>query len=327
MELFRAEAAERIVFAFNATDALCMAIHGVLAPGDHVVTSVLEHNSVLRPLREEQTRGVEVTAVAAKPGGRIDPAAVREALRPNTRLVALLHASNVTGAIQPLADVGEIARRAGALFLVDAAQTAGHLPIDVTELGADLVACSGHKGLLGPLGTGLLYVRSGVEEHMRSFRQGGTGSQSEDDQQPDFLPDKFESGNHNAPGIYGLEAGLAYLHDKRVDSLRRHEQELTGRMLDGLAQIPAVRVAGPTRAEERVGVISISSDAFEPQVLASLLDESFGIQTRAGLHCAPGAHRSVGTFERGGTVRFSFGPFTTAGDVDAALAALGEITG
>jgi cysteine desulfurase family protein len=326
-ELFRAESVERMVFTFNATDALCLAIHGLLEPGDHVVTSALEHNSVMRPLREAERRGVSVTAVGAHADGRIDPGEVRKSMRPETRLVALIHASNVTGAIQPLDEIGAIAKSGGALFLVDAAQTAGHLPIDVQALGADLLACAGHKGLLGPLGTGLLYVRTGVEQKLKSLRQGGTGSNSEDDRQPDILPDKYEPGNHNVPGIYGLDAGLAFLDEKGIETLRRHEQELTRRMLDGLTGIPAIQVAGPPNAEARVGVVSVWSEGFEPQELASILDTDFGIQTRAGLHCAPGVHRLLGTLERGGTVRFSFGPFNTADDVDAAVAALRGILG
>jgi cysteine desulfurase / selenocysteine lyase len=326
-ELFNAERPERIVFTFNGTDSLNLALHGLLARGDHVVTSTLEHNSVLRPLRELQThRGVEVSYLEPGASGRIDPLHVRSALRPNTKLVALIHASNVTGTIQPIADVGEIARAAGALFLVDAAQSAGHVPIDVTQLPLDLLACPGHKGLLGPLGTGLLYLRSGVEERVASLRQGGTGSQSEDDAQPASLPDKYESGNHNAPGLCGLEAALVFLHQQGPAAIHRHEQALTQRFLDGLAAIPSVQTYGDSTAENRVGVVSLTHAEYEPHILATILDETFQIQTRAGLHCAPGVHRHLGTFETGGTVRFSVGPFTTTDDIDAALSALRKLS-
>ncbi|MEX0718203.1 MAG: aminotransferase class V-fold PLP-dependent enzyme [Planctomycetaceae bacterium] len=325
-ELFNAESPERIVFAFNGTDALNIALHGLLDAGDHVVTSVIEHNSVLRPLRElSRRRGVEVAHVSADRAGRVDPADIRAALRPNTKLVALIHASNVTGTIQPIAEAGEIAHAAGALFLVDAAQSAGHLPIDLKNLPIDLLACPGHKGLLGPLGTGILYIRPGVEERLHSFRQGGTGSKSEDDRQPDLLPDKYESGNHNAPGLFGLEAALAFLQEKTIAALRAHEQELTARLLDGLRALKGIEVPGPASGEERVGVVSVSVPGFEPQVLAAVLDGNFGIETRAGLHCAPGAHRAIGTFDSGGTVRLSPGPFTTTDEIDAALAAFRDI--
>ncbi|NOX56785.1 MAG: aminotransferase class V-fold PLP-dependent enzyme [Planctomycetes bacterium] len=328
-QLLGAESPERIIFTFNATDGLNMAIHGLLRPGDHVVTSAVEHNSVLRPLRDEEERnGVEVTRVAADRSGCVDPDAVRQAVRPNTRLVALLHASNVTGTIQPVEEVAEIAHAVGAFFLVDAAQTAGHLPIDLQTLPADLLACAGHKGLLGPLGTGLLYVRPGLEDQLRSLRQGGTGSQSEDDRQPAHLPDKYESGNHNAPALCGLEAALSFLMDRTVAAIHEHELRLTRRLLEGLAAIPGVELYGPPAPDRpRVGVVSFTLEGFEPQDLATILDESFGIQARAGLHCAPGAHRAIGTFEQGGTVRFSTSVFTTDADIDAALAAVRSIAG
>ena len=324
--LIGAEAPERVLFTFNGTDSLNLALHGLLRPGDHVVTSRLEHNSVLRPLRELQVRSnVEVTYVEADRHGCVAADDFRAAVRTNTRLVALIHASNVVGTLQPIDDVGEIARRAGALFLVDAAQSAGHLPIDVGRSPIDLWACPGHKGLLGPLGTGLLYVRPGIEEQLSSIRQGGTGSNSEDDRQPASLPDKYESGNHNAPGLCGLEASLAYLEERGIESIREHERQLTARLLEGLKGIGGLTVYGPGDADACVGVVSLGIEGFEPQVLASILDENFGIQTRAGLHCAPGVHRALGTLESGGTVRLSTGPFTTPEDIDAALEACREI--
>jgi selenocysteine lyase/cysteine desulfurase len=186
-------------------------------------------------------------------------------MRPNTGLVALLHASNVTGTIQPIDAVGEIARQAGALFLVDAAQTAGHLPINVSASPIDLLACAGHKGLLGPLGTGILYMRPGVEEHLRSVRQGGTGTNSEDDHQPDRLPDKYEAGNHNVPGLFGLEAGLAWLEERSVAEVAQHERQLTTRLLEGLSGLPRLRVYGPKSTEDRVGVVSVTIEGMDPQ--------------------------------------------------------------
>jgi cysteine desulfurase family protein len=324
---FGAESPDRIVFTFNGTDSLNTALHGLLRPGDHVVTSMIEHNSVLRPLRNLRDRiGIDVDYVPADESGRIDPGGVKSVLRPNTRLVAIVHASNVTGTIQPIEEVGELARKTGAVVLVDAAQSAGHVPIDVSRLPIDLLACPGHKGLLGPLGTGILYVRPGMEEHMESLRQGGTGSRSEDDRQPDLLPDKYEAGNHNAPGLCGLEAALGYLEECGVDSIRDHEQQLIGRLLNGLSNYAGITSYGTKKPEERVGVASLNIEGFDPQVLAALLDENFGIECRAGLHCAPGAHKCLGTFESGGTVRLSVGPFTTAEEIDQAVMALRELS-
>lgn len=325
-ELLGAESPERIIFTFNGSDSLNLALHGLLEPGDHVITSEIEHNSVLRPLRElRDRRGVEVTYIPAGASGVVDPTAFRAALRPNTKLVVLMHASNVTGMIQPIADVGQFAHDAGVLFLVDAAQTAGHLPIDLRELPVDLLACPGHKGLLGPLGTGLLYIRPGVEKQLYSLRQGGTGTQSEDDRQPETLPDKYESGNHNAPGLAGLNAALDYLQANGLAAIREHELAITRQLMGGLKDVPGLKVVGSLSAEERVGVVSVTIAGYDPQDISTILDQNFGIQTRAGLHCAPGAHRNAGTFVSGGTVRLSVGPFNTPEHIDAACAALREI--
>jgi cysteine desulfurase / selenocysteine lyase len=323
--LLGAESSQRIVFTFNATDSLNLALYGLLRRGDHVVTSVIEHNSILRPLRHLADRGVTVTHVAADAEGRVNSSDVKSAIQKNTRLVALVHASNVTGTIQPIDDVGKIARSAGALFLVDAAQTAGHLPIDVSQSPIDLLACAGHKGLLGPLGTGLLYVRPGVEEQLQSVRQGGTGTNSESDRQPDRVPEKYEAGNHNVPGLFGLEAALAWLEERGVAEVSRHERQLTARLLEGLSGLPRLRIYGPKSIDERVAVVSISIEGLGPQELAAVLDDSFSIETRAGLHCAPGAHRSLGTVTSGGTLRLSPGAFTTNAEIDAAISALREI--
>jgi len=323
--LLGAESPDRIVFTFNATDSLNLALHGLLRAGDHVVTSTIEHNSVLRPLRHLREQGVEVTYVNADAEGRVRPDDFKNALRKKTRLIALIHASNVTGAIQPIDHVAEIARDAGAFFLVDAAQTAGHLPLDVSRVPIDLLACAGHKGLLGPLGTGILYVRPGIDKHLDSVRQGGTGTNSEDDHQPDSLPDKYEAGNHNVPGLYGLEAALAWLEERTIAQVSRHERALTASLIDALAGLPRLHVHGPKSIDERVGVLSVTVDGIEPQELAAILDDSFGIETRAGLHCAPGAHRCLGTFDRGGTLRLSPGPFTTEAHIAAAASALSEI--
>lgn len=327
--LFNVESSDQIVFTFNGTDSLNLAIHGTLKPGDHVVTSTLEHNSVLRPLSELRRRiGIETTFIEPEANGRVEPAKFREAIRPTTRLVALIHASNVTGVVQPIDDVGEIARQAGALMLVDAAQTAGHLPIDMRSRPIDMLACPGHKGLLGPLGTGLLCLRPGIEQHVASFRQGGTGSASEDDRQPERLPDKYESGNHNAPGLFGLDAALDWLEQRTLPELRQHELTLRRRAIDTLAELKSVRLFAADLSDEFVvGVLSFVVEGFDPQEVAAILDHDFQIQTRAGLHCAPGAHRCQGTLSSGGTVRVSFGHVTTIEDVDQLTAALRNLTG
>ena len=318
--------ARQIIFTFNGTDSLNLAIHGVLTAGDHVVTTAVEHNSVLRPLRHLEDQGlIEVTRVGCDAQGIVDPRDVESALRTSTKLVAMVHASNVTGALQPIEEVTRAAHARGALVLVDAAQTLGHLPLDVEDLQIDLLAAPGHKGLLGPLGTGILYIRQGVEERLDSFRQGGTGSRSEEDRQPESLPDKYEPGNHNAPGILGLAAGVAYLQDRGLDQLRRHSKQLTQRLIDGFSMIEAVTIYGPSSAERQVEVVSINVQGYGPQELAAALEAGYRIQVRGGLHCAPLMHEALGTLDSGGTVRFSLGPFSSEEDVDAAIGAVREI--
>jgi len=326
VRLLGAERPERIVFTANGTDALNLAIHGALSAGDHVVTTMAEHNSVLRPLRHlTEQRDVRVSFVGVDAAGVVDPGEVRRAMLKETRLVIVTHASNVTGAIQPVDEIGRIAHQHGALFLVDAAQSLGHLPVDVEAIQPDLLAAPGHKGLLGPLGTGLLYIRPGVEERLNPLRQGGTGSQSQHDRQPDLLPDKYEPGNLNVPGIVGLGAGVKYLETRGINAIAAHERRLTERLLDGLRQAAGLRVHGPADASVRVGVVSVTLPGYDPQELAAGLDAAYGIQVRAGLHCAPRMHEALGTLAGGGTVRFSLGCFTTEGEIDAAVSAMCEL--
>ncbi len=316
----------RIVFTHNGTDSLNLAIHGFLEAGDHVVTTAAEHNSVLRPLRElENHGGVSVTRIACDAAGQVDPEDIRRAMTANTKLVAIVHASNVTGAIQPVAEVGQIAREHGAAFLVDAAQTLGHLPISVDEMFVDMLAAPGHKGLLGPLGTGVLYVRPGIESRLKSVRQGGTGTRSEEDCQPPSLPDKYESGNANVPGLAGLAAGVEFIEARGLLAIRRHDLALTERFLDRVRSAPQIQVFGPTQLAERVGVVSLRVEGYDPQEVAAVLDASHGIQVRSGLHCAPLIHRAIGTLAAGGTVRFSFSPANTLEEIDIAASALIEI--
>jgi cysteine desulfurase/selenocysteine lyase len=324
--LIGAESPRQVAFAFNGTDALNMAIHGILRPGGHVIATDAEHNSVLRPLHMHAERhGVEVTFVPCDGRGIINPADVRAAIRPDTQLIVLTHASNVTGALQPAAEVGAIAREHGIPLLLDAAQTLGDVPIDAEALHVDLLAAPGHKGLLGPLGTGILYVRPGLEERVQPLRQGGTGTRSEEEFQPSAMPQRYESGNHNVPGLVGLEASLAWLAERGVEWVRQHQHNLVTTLLAGLRENSNVTLYGPESAEQRVGVVSLNVAGYDPQELAGGLDAAYRIQTRAGLHCAPRMHRSLGTLATGGTLRVSVGPFNTAEHIEAFLAALREL--
>jgi cysteine desulfurase family protein len=316
----------QVIFCYSGTDALNQAIHGLLRSPAHVITSAAEHNSVLRPLSALEAEGrIVVTRVPCDSSGIVDPSAIEAAWRPATRLVVLTHASNVTGALQPVAEVAAIAHRRGGLILVDAAQTLGELPVDVGALDVDLLAAPGHKGLLGPLGTGILYIRPGLERTLAPLRQGGTGSRSEDVRQPEELPDRFEAGNLNVPGIIGLGAGVEFLAEQGVAEIRRRTIALTARLMGGLAGMAGLRMFGPREEERRVGIVSLRLDGYECEELALVLDSTFGIQSRAGLHCAPAMHETLGTLTTGGTLRLSLGPFNTAEQVDQTIDAFSQV--
>ena len=318
----------QVIFANNGTDALNLAIRGLVRPGDHVVTTVCDHNSVLRPLRAlGEQAGVAVSYVPCDSFGFVSPDDVRAAFRHNTRLVAVIHASNVTGAIQPIEAIGTIVREHGAFYLVDAAQSLGHVPLDVSRFPVDLVAAPGHKGLLGPLGTGVLYIRPGVERELEPLRYGGTGTQSDEDRQPDVLPDKYEPGNHNLIGLAGLAAACDFLKQETIAAVQAHHDELVSRLLDGLRDAPGLTIHGPQTAASRTSVVSITVEGYEPQELAAVLEASHRIQCRAGLHCAPRMHAALGTTAGGGTVRLSPGYFTTLDQIDAVVSAINEVAG
>jgi cysteine desulfurase/selenocysteine lyase len=315
----------RVVFAVNATEALNLALAGILRPGDHVITSSVEHNSVMRPLRALERRGVTLSVVHCSPEGVLDARAVEAEVRPTTRLIALTHASNVVGTLLPIAEVGRIARRYDLLFLVDAAQTAGAYPIDVEAEAIDLLAFTGHKALLGPQGTGGLYIGPRVDlEELRPLVHGGTGSRSEEEVQPDFLPDRYESGTLNGVGLAGLTAGVERLLADGVATVRAHELSLTRRLLAGLARIPRVVLYGTQDAERQIATVSFNVEGLEPSEVGLRLDEDYAIMSRVGLHCSPGAHRTIGTYPTG-TVRWSLGYLNTAAEVDEALNALETI--
>lgn len=317
---------DEVVFTFSGTDSLNMALHGFLKPGDHVVTTDIEHNSVLRPLEWLRQRGIAVTHVPCDSAGRVATDDIRQAIRPETRLLAVSHASNVTGTIQPIADFAELARRHGARILVDACQTAGHIPISIREAGIDFLACSGHKGLRGPLGTGVLVIARDAVPDLESFRQGGTGSHSDSPLQPAAGPDKYEAGNHNTPGLLGLAAALEWIEQEELGALHEREADQTARLQEGLRYLPNVRVPGP-EPDERVPVVSFVIEGIDSRDVASILDAEFGIEVRAGLHCAPRVHACIATLLHSGTVRFSPGLATTDGQIDAALDAVAEIVG
>ena len=324
--MIEVEDPERVIFTFNCTDALNLAIHGFLRAGDHVVTSTAEHNSVLRPLRWLEDKGkIQVTRVECDPIGWVDPDLISTAIRTNTKLIILTHVSNVTGTIQPVLEVLRIAHERGVFFLLDAAQSLGHLPVSVKDLGVDLLAAAGHKGLLGPLGTGLLYIREGLESLLDSVRQGGTGSTSFDDHQPLTLPGKYESGNPNALGLVGLGAGVEFLTQRGLERISQDESALTTRLIGGFAQIPGVRIHGAPANAQRLGVVSITLAGRSSTEVAAILDQTFGVQVRAGYHCAALIHDALGTRDYEGTVRFSVGPFNTEEDVDRAVEAVDAI--
>ena len=320
--LFHAPDPDSVAFTMNGTQAINMALKGLLGPGDHVITSSIEHNALWRPLKALERRGVQVTAVPCTPDGTLDPADVEAALQSNTRLVAMLHSSNVLGTILPIAEVGEIAHRHGALFLVDAAQTAGAYPIDMEAMQIDLLAFAGHKGTYGPHGTGGLVVRPGVT--LDTWVEGGSGVESALETMPESLPARLEAGTQNAAGIAGLLAGVRFVLEQGVERIRAHEMEMCGLLIQELQAIPGLTILGPDDLVQRTAVVSVIIAGYFPDQLAAVLDQAFDVATRAGLHCAPQAHRTAGTLD-GGALRFSPGYFTTAEDVRYAVESLREI--
>lgn len=324
-KLFQAPDPLRVVFTLNVTEALNLVLHGLLRPGDHVITGGMEHNSVMRPLEVLKNHGVQVTVLPCTQAGQLNPVQVEAAIQPNTVLIALNHASNVVGTIAPITEVGQIARSRGVLFLVDTAQTAGALPIDMSASHIDFLAFTGHKGLYGPTGTGGLLIGERVDlDRLRSLKQGGTGSRSEQVYQPEFLPDRYESGTPNTVGLAGLSAALDWLASQGVESIRKHEVTLTRRLLDGLQAIKGVTVYGPLDPELQVATVSFNINGLEPSEVGLRLDEDYGILCRVGLHCAPAAHRTMGTFPRG-TVRLGLGFFNTIEHVDTVLTAVAAL--
>ena len=330
-KLFNAPDPLHVVFGANVTEALNLALRGYLRPGDHVVTSAMEHNSVMRPLRELErppercSGGVELTVVPCSPEGFLDPVAVEAAIRSNTVMIALNHASNVVGTLLPVAEVGHAAREHDLLLLVDAAQTGGAYPIDLQADQIDLLGFTGHKSLYGPMGTGGLIIGERVDtERLRPLKRGGTGSNSEREEQPRFLPDMCESGTPNAVGLAGLGAGVRWVLERGVDEIRAHEIAMTQRLIQGLHGIDGVTVYGGRDPEIRTATVSFNLAGMAPSEVGLRLDEAYGIMCRVGLHCAPAAHRTIGTFPDG-TVRFGLSAFNTMDEVERGVQAVREL--
>lgn len=322
-ELIGASDAADVVFTVNATDGLNLALKGLLRPGDHAIASGIEHNAVARPLSALADRGVFVDTARHAPDGTIDLVQLESLIRSNTRLIVTVHASNVLGTILPVSKIAALAKRHGVLYVLDAAQTAGCQPLDVGALGADVVVFSGHKGVLGPMGTGAAWISPRVEVH--ELRQGGTGGESERTEQPCTRPDRYESGTLNTPGIAGLGAAARFVLDEGVATIAEREAALAQRLLAGLASQPGVTVYGPPAGSPRVPVISINVAGMDAHELAFLLDREHGIAARSGLHCAPSAHSVMGTLETG-VLRFGIGFFNTESEIDQTLAAVHAIT-
>jgi cysteine desulfurase/selenocysteine lyase len=324
--LFHVKDSSRLVFTLNATESINLALKGLLKPGDHVITSSMEHNSVMRPLRDLEKKGIELTIVPCFRDGTLDPKEVEKRIQSTTRMIVLNHASNVTGTLLPIIAIGEIARAHNLLFLVDAAQTAGAFPIDVERDRIDLLAFTGHKSLYGPQGTGGLVIGERIDEkEMIPLKQGGTGSRSEFEEQPDFLPDRFESGTPNGVGIAGLLAGVQFVLEKGVGQIRQNEITLIKKLIKGLKKIPQVKLYGPENQGDRIATLSFNVAQLSPSDMASRLEKEFGILCRPGLHCAPAAHRTIGTFPEG-TIRFGLSAFNTEAEVEAAIRAVSLIS-
>ena len=321
-ELFGISEPLRVVFTSSATESLNLGIKGSLKRGDHVITTSMEHNSVMRPLSRLKEDGIEVSIIECSKEGVIDIKDIENEIKPNTRMVICTHASNVTGTIMPVKEVGRICRKSGIIFLVDAAQSAGVLDIDVEDMGIDLLAAPGHKGLMGIQGTGILYV--GERTDLAPLKEGGTGSSSDQIVQPAAIPDKFESGTLNLPGIISIGAGVSFIKEMGLAKLRKHEENLTRIFLEGVKNIAGATIYG--HGSPATSVVSMNLNNIGSSEFANILDEEFEICTRAGLHCSPLAHMTMGTVEAA-AVRFSFGCFNTEDEVAKGIDAIYEISG
>lgn len=325
-ELFHGPDCRNVVFTRNITESLNVLLKGFLKAGDHVLVSAMEHNAVMRPLIQLTEQGVSFDRIPCMADGTLDVSAMDRLLRENTRAVVMLHASNVCGTLMPVGTVGAFCHAHGLRFILDAAQTAGVFPIDMEAMQIDALAFTGHKGLLGPQGIGGFILQPDMVPLEQPLIAGGTGSISHEEQMPSFMPDRFEAGTMNLPGIMGLHAALCWLEHETIDAVRSHELELTERFLSGALDIPHLRVIGRQDIAERAGVVSVVPENADPALVADALGREYGIMVRVGLHCAPNAHKTLGTFPTG-TIRFSFGRWNTPQQVDTALSALRELCG
>lgn len=324
-ELFGVGDPARVIFTPSITYSINLVLCGLLRPGDRVVTTAMEHNAVMRPLRALERRGVVVSVVPCRADGTMSRADLDARLLPRTKLVVICHASNVCGTLMPVEDFAPLVHRAGALLLVDAAQTAGAMPLDAGRMGIDFLAFTGHKGLLGPPGTGGLVLGDRVDaRRLEPLIRGGTGSESESEEQPELLPDRFESGTANGPGIAGLGAGVKLLLARGVHNIRNHGRELCRALLAGLRAIPGVTVYGTGDPQRSVAVISFTAQGLSPSEIALRLEDEFGVLSRVGLHCAPAAHRTLGTYPQG-TVRLAPGHDTTLADIGYVVEAVRRV--
>lgn len=320
--LFGGESPKQIVFTANSTESLNIAVKGLLEPGDHVVTTMLEHNSVLRPLYEMQEKGVKLTIVKSNELGTLNLKDMEAAVMPDTKMVICTNGSNLTGNYIPLKPISEIAHKNGALFVVDASQTAGVFPIDVQEMGIDVLCFTGHKGLLGPQGTGGMYVREGVS--IRPLKSGGSGVQTYSKTHPVEMPTALEAGTLNGHGIAGLHAAVSYLEKTGVDCIRAREQELMKRFYDGVKDIPNIKIYGDFSTMDRCAIVTLNIGDYDSSEVSDELLTEYSISTRPGGHCAPLMHEALGTVEQG-AVRFSFSHYNTEEEVDMAIKAIHEL--
>ena len=325
-ELFHGPDCRNVVFTRNITESLNVLLKGFLKAGDHVLVSAMEHNAVMRPLTQLTEQGVSFDRIPCGADGTLDVSAMDRLLRENTRAVVMLHASNVCGTLMPIETVGAFCHAHGLRFILDTAQTAGVFPIDMEAMHIDALAFTGHKGLLGPQGIGGFLLQPDMVPLLQPLIAGGTGSISHEEQMPSFMPDRFEAGTMNLPGIMGLHAALCWLERETIDAVRSHELELTERFLSGALDIPCLRVVGRRDISGRAGVVSVVPENADPALVADALGREYGIMVRVGLHCAPNAHKTLGTFPTG-TIRFSFGRWNTPQQVDTALSALRELCG
>lgn len=323
-EFFNAEDASRIAFTSNSTEALNIAIKGVIKPGDHIITTELEHNSVLRPLYELEKHGAEITFIRADSKGNIDYKDIEEAIRPNTKAIVCTNGSNLTGNLVDIAKIGNIAQNNNVLLIVDASQTAGVFPIDVQKMNVDILCFTGHKSMLGPQGTGGLYVRTGIM--VSPLKTGGSGVQSYSRTHPAEMPTALEAGTLNGHGIAGLCAAVKYINEKGMDRIREKEQELMWRFYDGIKDIPSIKIYGDFETKNRCPIVTFNIGEYDSSEVSDELFVTYGISTRPGAHCAPLMHKALGTVNQG-AVRFSFSHYNTEKEVDEAIAAIRELTG